>query len=72
MDAAVVRKVICAMHSVSPPYSMLSSVPFTAAQQKRTGRLQRELGENLRQAEMAMGRLLKEQSHGRRLPGGDL
>lgn len=33
-----------------------------AAQQKRTGRLQRELGENLRQAEMAMGRLLKEQS----------
>ena len=43
-----------------------------AAQQKRTGRLQRELGENLRQAEMAMGRLLKEQSHGRRLPGGDL
>ena len=29
-----------------------------AAQQKRTG--------------MAMGRLLKEQSHGRRLPGGDL
>ena len=31
-----------------------------AAQQKRTGRLQRELGENLRQAEMAMGRLLKE------------
>ena len=29
-------------------------------------------GENLRQAEMAMGRLLKEQSHGRRLPGGDL
>jgi len=27
MDAAVVRKVICAMHSVSPPYSMLSSVP---------------------------------------------
>ena len=31
-----------------------------------------ELGENLRQAEMAMGRLLKEQSHGRRLPGGDL
>ena len=35
-----------------------------AAQQKRTGRL--------RQAEMAMGRLLKEQSHGRRLPGGDL
>ena len=36
------------------------------------GRLQRELGENLRQAEMAMGRLLKEQSHGRRLPGGDL
>ena len=43
-----------------------------AAQQKRTGRLQRELGENLRQAEMAMGRLLKEKSHGRRLPGGDL
>ena len=44
----------------------------TAAQQKRTGTLQRELGENLRQVEMAMGRLLKEQSRGRRLPGGDL
>ena len=43
-----------------------------AAQQKRTGALQRELGENLRQVEKAMGRLLKEQSRGRRLPGGDL
>ena len=44
----------------------------TAAQQKRTGTLQRELGGNLRQTGMGMGRLLKEQSRGRRLPGGDL
>ena len=46
--------------------------PASPAGKKRTADLQRELGENLRQMEKAMNKLLQEQPRGRRLPGGDL
>ena len=42
-----------------------------AASGKGRSQIQRELGENLKQMEKAVSRLLSEQNRGRWLPGGD-